>query len=78
GMLNSLHHFFASAIAPVFLNVVIIGALFYALYTGADPLATSWYLSWGVLAAVVLQLAVVYVGVLAAVTARISSRLTFG
>ncbi|CAK05895.1 murein biosynthesis integral membrane protein MurJ [Rhizobium johnstonii] len=66
GMLNSLHHFFAAAIAPVFLNVVMIGALFYALYTGADPLATAWYLSWGVLAAGVLQLAVVYAGVLAA------------
>ncbi|MBB2718758.1 UNVERIFIED_ORG: putative peptidoglycan lipid II flippase [Rhizobium etli] len=66
GMLNSLHHFFAAAIAPVFLNVVMMGALFYALYTGADPLATAWYLSWGVLAAGVLQLAVVYVGVLAA------------
>jgi hypothetical protein len=64
GMLNSLHHFFAAAIAPVFLNVVMIGALFYALYTGAEPLATAWYLSWGVLVAGVLQLAVVYFGVL--------------
>ncbi len=64
GMLNSLHHFFAAAVAPIFLNVVMIGALFYALYTGADPLATGWYLSWGVLAAGVLQLAVVYFGVL--------------
>ncbi len=64
GMLNSLHHFFAAAVAPVFLNVVMIGALFYALYTGAEPLATAWYLSWGVLAAGVLQLAVVYFGVL--------------
>ncbi|WP_160007075.1 murein biosynthesis integral membrane protein MurJ [Rhizobium sp. 18055] len=64
GMLNSLHHFFAAAIAPVFLNVVMIGALFYALYTGAEPLQTAWYLSWGVLVAGVLQLAVVYFGVL--------------
>ena len=64
GMLNSLHHFFAAAVAPIFLNVVMIGALFYALYTGADPLATAWYLSWGVLAAGILQLAVVYLGVL--------------
>lgn len=64
GMLNSLHHFFAAAVAPVFLNVVMIGALFYALYTGAEPLATAWYLSWGVLAAGVLQLVVVYLGVL--------------
>ncbi|MBW9051974.1 murein biosynthesis integral membrane protein MurJ [Rhizobium mesosinicum] len=64
GMLNSLHHFFAAAVAPIFLNVVMIGALFYALYTGAEPLATAWYLSWGVLVAGVLQLVVVYLGVL--------------
>ncbi|WP_454847966.1 murein biosynthesis integral membrane protein MurJ [Rhizobium binxianense] len=64
GMLNSLHHFFAAAVAPVFLNVVMIGALFYALHTGAEPLQTAWYLSWGVLAAGILQLAVVYAGVL--------------
>jgi len=63
GMLNSLHHFFAAAIAPVFLNVVMIGALFYGLWIGADPLTIAWYLSWSVLAAGVLQLAVVYVGV---------------
>jgi putative peptidoglycan lipid II flippase len=63
GMLNSLHHFFAAAIAPVFLNVVMIAALFYALWTGADPLATAWYLSWSVLVAGLLQLGVVYVGV---------------
>ncbi|KKX31824.1 murein biosynthesis integral membrane protein MurJ [Rhizobium sp. LC145] len=63
GMLNSLHHFFAAAIAPVFLNVVMIAALFYALWTGADPLSTAWYLSWSVLVAGVLQLAVVYIGV---------------
>ena len=63
GMLNSLHHFFAAAVAPIFLNVVMIGALFYALYTGAEPALTAWYLSWSVLAAGVLQLAVVYGGV---------------
>ncbi|MBP1851292.1 murein biosynthesis integral membrane protein MurJ [Rhizobium halophytocola] len=63
GMLNSLHHFFAAAIAPVFLNVVMIAALFYGLYTGADPLATAWYLSWSVLLAGILQLLVVYIGV---------------
>jgi putative peptidoglycan lipid II flippase len=63
GMLNSLHHFFAAAIAPVFLNMVMIAALFYALWTGADPLSTAWYLSWSVLVAGVLQLAVVYIGV---------------
>ncbi|MQB44358.1 murein biosynthesis integral membrane protein MurJ [Rhizobium sp. ICMP 5592] len=63
GMLNSLHHFFAAAVAPIFLNVVMIGALFYSLYFGAIPLETAWYLSWGVLAAGILQLLVVYIGV---------------
>ena len=63
GMLNSLHHFFAAAIAPVFLNVVMIAALAYAWWTGADPLMTAWYLSWSVLVAGILQLAVVYFGV---------------
>src|SRR3546814_10683952 len=62
-MLNSLHHFFAAAIAPVFLNVVMISALAYAWWSGADPLTTAWYLSWSVLLAGVLQLSVVYVGV---------------
>ncbi|SIR13145.1 putative peptidoglycan lipid II flippase [Rhizobium sp. RU35A] len=66
GMLNSLHHFFAAAIAPVFLNLVMISALFYALWTGTDPLTTAWYLAWSVLVAGILQLAVVYVGVLRA------------
>ncbi|MDO1580809.1 murein biosynthesis integral membrane protein MurJ [Rhizobium oryzicola] len=64
GMLNSLHHFFAAAIAPVFLNVVMISALFYALWVGTDPLTTAWYLSWSVLVAGILQLAVVYFGVI--------------
>jgi putative peptidoglycan lipid II flippase len=64
GMLNSLHHFFAAAVAPIFLNVMMIGALAYGLYTGADPLTTAWYLSWGVLGAGLLQMAVLYAGVL--------------
>lgn len=64
GMLNSLHHYFAAAVAPIFLNVLMIGALGYALYTHADPLTTAWYLSWGVLGAGLLQMGVLYLGVL--------------
>lgn len=63
GMLNSLHHYFAAAVAPIFLNVAMIGALLYALWSGADPLTTAWYLSWGVLVAGLLQMAVLYAGV---------------
>ncbi|MDO6966277.1 murein biosynthesis integral membrane protein MurJ [Rhizobium alvei] len=64
GMLNSLHHYFAAAIAPIFLNIMMIGALGYGLWTGADPLTTAWYLSWGVLGAGLLQMGVLYAGVL--------------
>ena len=63
GMLNSLHHFFAAAIAPVFWNFAMIGALIYALWTGADPESTAWYLSGSVLIGGLIQLAIVYFGV---------------
>ncbi|QRM54023.1 murein biosynthesis integral membrane protein MurJ [Sinorhizobium sp. BG8] len=63
GMLNSLHHYFAAAIAPVFLNLLLIGALGLALLTGASPLETAWLLSWGVFWAGLLQMAVLYIGV---------------
>ncbi|MCV3736589.1 murein biosynthesis integral membrane protein MurJ [Rhizobium sp. TRM96647] len=64
GMLNSLHHYFAAAVAPIFLNLVLISALAFGLYTGASPLDTAWYLAWGVLAAGILQMVVLYAGVL--------------
>ena len=36
GMLNSLRRYFAAAIAPVFLNVILIGVLVYGLVRGHD------------------------------------------
>lgn len=60
GMLNSLHRYFAAAIAPVFLNIVLIGVLGFGVYMKADPERMAHYLSWGVLAAGVIQLSVVY------------------
>ncbi len=63
GMLNSLHHYFAAAIAPVFLNTLMIAALAYALYNGAEPFTTALYLSWGVLISGLLQMGVLYIGV---------------
>jgi putative peptidoglycan lipid II flippase len=63
GMLNSLHHFFAAAIAPVFLNVTMISALAWSVWYSTAPEVTAEYLSWAVLIAGVLQMAVLYVGV---------------
>jgi putative peptidoglycan lipid II flippase len=63
GILNSLHKYFAAAIAPVLLNVVLIGVLAYTLLSGRDGVATGYALSWGVLVAGLMQLLLVVVAV---------------
>jgi putative peptidoglycan lipid II flippase len=61
GILNSLHKYFAAAIAPVFLNVILIGVLAYALYNGVERRTAGHLMAWGVLVAGVIQLAIVTV-----------------
>jgi len=63
GMLNSLRRYFAAAIAPVFLNVILIGVLYYAWHSGADGLTVGHWMAWGVLAAGIVQLAIVWIAV---------------
>ncbi|TIT79627.1 MAG: murein biosynthesis integral membrane protein MurJ [Mesorhizobium sp.] len=63
GMLNSLRRYFAAAIAPAFLNIILIGVLAYAWYHGLDARDVGFGLSWGVLAAGIVQLAIVWVAV---------------
>ena len=63
GMLNSLHKYFAAAIAPVFLNIILIGVLAYTWYQGFDVLEVGYALSWGVMAAGVVQLGIVWLAV---------------
>ena len=63
GMLNSLRRYFAAAVAPVFLNVILIGVLANAWHSGQDGLAVGYALAWGVLASGVVQLAIVWVAV---------------
>ena len=63
GMLNSLRRYFAAAIAPVFLNIILIGVLAYAWRYGHDGMRVGYALSWGVLAAGLVQLAIVWVAV---------------
>ncbi|HEY4192196.1 MAG TPA: murein biosynthesis integral membrane protein MurJ [Mesorhizobium sp.] len=63
GMLNSLRRYFAAAVAPVFLNVILIGVLYYAWRVGADGLAVGRAMAWGVLAAGIVQLAIVWAAV---------------
>ncbi|HEV7254978.1 MAG TPA: murein biosynthesis integral membrane protein MurJ [Mesorhizobium sp.] len=66
GMLNSLRRYFAAAIAPVFLNIILIAVLAYAWWEGADALAVGYAMAWGVLAAGVVQLVIVGIAVRAA------------
>lgn len=61
GMLNSLRRYFAAAIAPVFLNVILIAVLYWAWRSGADGLSVGHWMAWGVMAAGVVQLAIVWV-----------------
>lgn len=63
GMLNSLHRYFAAAIAPVFLNIILIGVLAYAWIYKLDPWHVGLGLSWGVLASGIVQLIIVWVAV---------------
>ncbi len=63
GMLNSLRRYFAAAVAPVFLNVILIGVLAYAWYNGSNAHDVGFGLAWGVLAAGLVQLAIVWVAV---------------
>ncbi len=63
GMLNSLRRYFASSIAPVFLNIILIAVLAYAWYEDMNVLEVGYALAWGVLAAGIVQLAIVWIAV---------------
>jgi putative peptidoglycan lipid II flippase len=63
GMLNSLRRYFAAAVAPVFLNIILIAVLAYAWHRGADQRAIGYLLAWGVLVAGLVQLAIVWAAV---------------
>ncbi|WP_269932731.1 murein biosynthesis integral membrane protein MurJ [Aminobacter sp. HY435] len=63
GMLNSLRRYFAAAVAPVFLNIILVGVLANAWYRGHDGLTVGYALAWGVLAAGIVQLGIVWIAV---------------
>ncbi|WP_156851498.1 murein biosynthesis integral membrane protein MurJ [Bartonella refiksaydamii] len=61
GMLNALRRYFIAAIAPLFLNIILIGVLAYAWIYQLDAWNIGLNLSWGVLAAGILQLTLIAV-----------------
>ncbi|MHB2267181.1 murein biosynthesis integral membrane protein MurJ [Aliihoeflea sp. PC F10.4] len=63
GMLNSLRHYFAAALAPIVLNIVLIGVLAYAWRQGHDGRAVGYGLAWGVLVSGIIQLAILWMAV---------------
>ncbi|WP_336277058.1 murein biosynthesis integral membrane protein MurJ [Bartonella sp. CB178] len=61
GMLNALRRYFVAAVAPLFLNIILIGVLAYAWIYKLDVWNIGLNLSWGVMAAGLLQLFLVAV-----------------
>ncbi|GAB4360328.1 MAG: murein biosynthesis integral membrane protein MurJ [Oricola sp.] len=62
GVLNSFRRYFLAALAPVLLNVALIGVLLIALNTGRDDRATGVALAIGVVVAGLLQLGLLIYG----------------
>lgn len=63
GMLNALRRYFAAAVAPVFLNVILIAVLSWAWLEGYEPVTIGYAMAYGVLAAGLVQLAIVWAAV---------------
>ncbi|MCG6114973.1 MAG: murein biosynthesis integral membrane protein MurJ [Mesorhizobium sp.] len=63
GMLNSLRRFFAAAVAPIFLNIILVGVLLYAWSQGQDGREVGYALAWGVLASGIVQLGILWLAV---------------
>lgn len=61
GMLNSMGRYFASAIAPILLNVILIAMLIYCYHYNLSYWKIGLYLSQGVLLAGIAQLTLVYI-----------------
>jgi putative peptidoglycan lipid II flippase len=60
GMLNSLRRYFAAAVAPVFLNIILIAVLAAGWRQGWDGRTVGYGLAYGVLVAGIVQLAIVW------------------
>ena len=60
GLLNSMYRYAAAAAAPIVLNLVLCTAMLFAYWRGYDQVAAGHLLVWGVTAAGVLQLAMLW------------------
>jgi putative peptidoglycan lipid II flippase len=61
GVLNSLHRYTAAAAAPILLNAVLIAVMLVAHARGIGDAAAGHLLAWGVTAAGLLQLALLWI-----------------
>lgn len=60
GILNALRHYFVAAIAPVILNVVLVGVLLIVQFQGISDPMVGYAMAWGVMCAGFLQLGLLY------------------
>ena len=64
GALNSMHRYWAAAAAPILLNVVLVAAIGLAIGLGyAQKPEAGYVLAWGVFAAGLVQLAMLWIAV---------------
>ncbi|KPJ76511.1 MAG: hypothetical protein AMJ54_11335 [Deltaproteobacteria bacterium SG8_13] len=77
GVLNALGHFAAPALAPVFLNLAMIGSLLLAVFLTTDPITRVYALAIGVLVGGGFQLAL-QLPCLAGKGLRLRRKTTFG
>jgi putative peptidoglycan lipid II flippase len=62
GLLNSLHRYIAAAAAPIVLNAVLVTVMLFAHWRGySNDEAAGYLLVWGVFAAGILQLAMLWI-----------------
>lgn len=61
GLLNSMYRYTAAAAAPIVLNIVLCIAMLFAYWRGYDQVGAGHLLAWGVTAAGVLQLAMLWI-----------------
>ena len=62
GVLNAMRRYMLAALAPVLLNVIMVGVLVFALRAGIDNTTTGIWLAWGVFASGFAQLALLVWG----------------
>ncbi|MBL1407071.1 MAG: murein biosynthesis integral membrane protein MurJ [Rhizobiales bacterium] len=64
GILNSFRKYFLAALAPVILNIILVGVLVFALWQGLEDRYIGIVLAWGVVVSGVVQIGLLTYGII--------------